>query len=296
MTLPNSSDAAFYGGTDNTASRTNASNADLTGQIQLDGTRATSPNTGSRYLNHVGITDSSSTNGKPADCDYITTKFNSHKDATYEVTVRDGKIYINTGNGEQVSQPQLHHPANGAEQQARDNNYYRQPVQPPPEAYPPPQQYAQYPPNEGYYAQPIPIPMPYPMREPYGYHHHEPYGYPPRQPWGYEHHRGGFNLGGLLFGAVEGALTGGRGYYPPPYEGAGYYRPAPIAYMPQTFPVQQASYNYNQPNYASADSGYYGSNYTPSYQRGLNPGYTQTSSYDAYGNINQPNDDSFYYS
>jgi hypothetical protein len=293
MSLPNSSDAAFYGASDNTANRTPANGADLSNQVGLDGTRAATPNTGSRYLNHVGITDSSATSGTSTDCDYITTRFNSKRDATYEVTVRDGKIYINTGNGDQVQQPQVYHPANVAEQQARENNYYAQPAPPPVEAYYPPQTYAQqYPPTESYYPPPLPMPMPY--REPWGYPHRQPWGYE-HQPWGYEHQHRGFNVGGAVFGALFGgiaALAGGRSYYPPPsYEGSpGYYASAPVGYSPM-----QA--NYATPNgYGYNNSGYYASRYTPTYSRGYNPGYAPASSYDAYSSNNQQNNDSFYYS
>jgi hypothetical protein len=289
MTVP--SNDAFYGLSDSTANRAPANNPDLTNQVGLDGTRPATTNTGNRYLTHVGITDNGSgtTNGKPGDCDYISTKFNAHKDATYEVTIRDGKIYINTGNGDQVTQPQLHHPANIALQQARDNDYYNTAGAPPPvEALPPAPQYAAYPPNEGFY--PPPLPMPY--REHWG-------GYPHREPWGYagrgyegRGYEGGgrINPVGAVFGALLGgieALAGGRNYYPPEGAGYGYYRPAPVGYMP----IQQASFNYQGNN-----GGYYASNYAPSYSRGYSPGYTPASSYDQYANNNQQNDDSFYFS
>jgi hypothetical protein len=277
MTLP-SSDAPNYS-SDSTVSRNPAPpNSDLSGQIPLDGTRAAAPNTADRHLTPVGITDSSKgTDGKP-DCDFITTKFNAHKDASYEVTIRDGKIYIKTENGEQQTQPQQNHPANVAEQARRDANYYGPQTQPQPqyEQYPSPQ-YAQYPPNEGYYGSPMMA---------------------ARGPWGYDHHRG--NIVENVLGGVLGGLTGGmigfgghrHGYYP---QGAGYYQPAPIAYMPQHFPViganynyqqpnynyQQPNYNYQQPNYAASDSTYYnGSNVASNYNYNYRPA-NNPSSYDA---------------
>jgi len=239
MTLP-SSDAPNYGN-DSTVSRNPAPNADLSGQIQLDGTRAAAPNTANRHLTQVGISDSSkvSNDGKP-DCDFITTKFNAHKDASYEVTIRDGKIYIQTENGQQQTHPEQNHPANRDEQARRDANYYGPQTQPPPqyEQYPPPQ-YAQYsPPNEGYYGSPMMA---------------------GREQYGYGRHRGNI-LGDVIGGALAG-LTGGligfgghrHGYYP---EGAGYYRPAPIAYMPQHFPVIGANYGYQSQNYGYQPQNY----------------------------------------
>jgi hypothetical protein len=273
MSLP-SNDAPNYSG-DSTVSRNPAPpNPDLSGQIPLDGTRAAAPNTANQHLADVGIHDSSKANhdGKP-DCDFITTKFNAHKDANYEVTIRDGKIYIQTENGPQQTHPEQNHPANRDEQARRDANYYGPQTQPPPqyEQYPPPQQYAQYPPNEGYYGSPI-----MPFREPF------------REPWGRGRHGGNIVqdvLGGALAGLTGGFIGFGghrHGYYP---QGAGYYQPAPIAYMPQNFPPIGANYGYQAQNfgyqpqnygYQPTNYNYNGSNVASNYRPAYNP-----SSYDA---------------
>jgi hypothetical protein len=272
MSIP-SSDAAYYSGDNTTRKPATATGADLSGQISYDGQRATGPNTSDRHLSPVAISDSGAATPPGKDCDFITTKFNAHKDASYEVTVRDGKIYITTENGQRETRPQDHHPANVAEQQRRNDNYYGTPA-PPPQTYeqPYPPQVA-YAPQQGFYPPPPQAFFPPPIQEGWGGRHE-------RHGWGYPEPHRGFNVGGGIFGAIVGGILGFERAavytqpYPQPYQNAGYYSPNQMAYMPRNYPVVNPNYSYQQNNntYAYANSGSYYSgapvdDYTPSYDR-----------------------------